>query len=46
MIEPEVLGFDAFLDVLNDPEFDGPELFEFEEYFEVHMNDLDEWMLP
>ncbi|MGW2539821.1 hypothetical protein ACWC5I_02885 [Kitasatospora sp. NPDC001574] len=46
MIEPEALGFEAFLDLLEDPEFDAPELFEFEEFFEVDMSDLEEWMLP
>ncbi|WP_327068704.1 hypothetical protein [Kitasatospora sp. NBC_01302] len=46
MIEPEVLGFEAFLDLLEDPEFDGPALFEWEEFFEVDMRDLEEWMLP
>ncbi|MEU9044082.1 hypothetical protein AB0D63_20745 [Kitasatospora sp. NPDC048343] len=46
MIEPEVLGFEAFLDLLNDPEFDAQELSEFEEFFEVDMRGLEEWMLP
>ncbi|MFE3578112.1 hypothetical protein [Streptomyces vinaceus] len=44
--EPEVLGFEAFLDLLNDTEFDAQELFEFEEFFEVDMRDLEKWMLP
>ncbi|MFF9644709.1 hypothetical protein [Kitasatospora aureofaciens] len=46
MTEPDVLAIDAFLDVLNDTEFDGPELYELEEYFEVSMPGLEEWMLP
>ncbi|MFE7480042.1 hypothetical protein [Streptomyces sp. NPDC057552] len=45
MIEPEVLGFEAFLDCLNDPAFDARLIFETEEFFKVPLADLD-WMLP
>lgn len=44
MIEPEVLAFEAFLDLLNDPEFDAHLLVETEEMYEIPMHDLD-WML-
>lgn len=40
----EACGFDAFLDCLNDPEFDGQLLVEIEEFYDVPMADLD-WML-
>ncbi|MFF3692053.1 MULTISPECIES: hypothetical protein [Streptomyces] len=42
----EVCGFEAFLDCLNDPDFDGQLLMELEEFFEIPVHDLDEWMLP
>lgn len=45
MIEPEALAFEAFLDLLNDAEFDAQLLLEMEEFYEINMRDLD-WMLP
>ncbi|MFJ9158666.1 hypothetical protein ACIRPS_17905 [Streptomyces griseoviridis] len=44
MSDHDVLGFEAFLDLLNDPEFDAQLLLATEEFFEVDMRDLD-WML-
>ncbi|AWN07406.1 hypothetical protein SEA_MANEEKUL_37 [Streptomyces phage Maneekul] len=44
--QEEVLGFEAFLDLLGDPEFDAHLLFAWEEFFGVDMSDLEEWMLP
>ncbi|MEV5136228.1 hypothetical protein AB0K71_15840 [Streptomyces syringium] len=41
-----VCGFEAFLDCLKDHEFDGQLLMEIEEFYEIPMQDLDEWMLP
>lgn len=42
----EVLAFEAFLDLLNDPEFDAHFLFEWEKCLGVNFSDLEEWMLP
>ncbi|MEU3045829.1 hypothetical protein ABZ705_04710 [Streptomyces sp. NPDC006984] len=42
----EVCAEEAFLDCLNDLDFDGQLLMELEEFFEVFTADLDEWMLP
>jgi hypothetical protein len=41
----EVLGFEAFLDYLNDPEADPALIFQVEEAYAVDMSDL-KWMLP
>jgi len=41
----DVLAVDAFLDALNEAEFDARLLFAVEELFGIDMNDL-EWMLP
>ncbi|MFF3006373.1 hypothetical protein ACFVTF_26630 [Kitasatospora sp. NPDC057940] len=41
----DVLAVDAFLDALDDPEFDARLLLAVEELFGVDMADL-EWMLP
>ncbi|MFD7738079.1 hypothetical protein [Kitasatospora sp. NPDC059800] len=41
----DVLAIDAFLDLLDDPEFDAQLLFAIEEHFGVDMTDL-EWMIP
>lgn len=38
-------AFEAFLDCLNDPEFDGPLMMAVEELYQVPIADLD-WMLP
>ncbi|AKY03721.1 hypothetical protein AVT26_gp39 [Streptomyces phage Lannister] len=46
MPQEEVLGFEAFLDLLGDPDFDAMLLFEWEEFFGVDFSDLEEWMLP
>ncbi|WP_218839766.1 hypothetical protein [Streptomyces sp. WZ.A104] len=42
----EVFGFEAFLDCLNDAEFDAQLLMDLEEFFEIFTADLDGWMLP
>ncbi|MDX3525053.1 hypothetical protein P1P75_00935 [Streptomyces sp. ID05-39B] len=42
----EVMAFEAFLDLLNDPEFDAHFLFAWEERLGVDFSDLEEWMLP
>ncbi|MFF8845479.1 hypothetical protein ACF08N_22595 [Streptomyces sp. NPDC015127] len=46
MPQEEVLGFEAFLDLLNDLDFDAHFLFAWEEFFGVDFADLEEWMLP
>ncbi|QYW07884.1 hypothetical protein SEA_REDBEAR_38 [Streptomyces phage RedBear] len=46
MPQEEVLGFEAFLDLLNDTDFDAHHLFAWEEFYGVDFSDLEEWMLP
>ncbi|MGC4928097.1 hypothetical protein [Streptomyces sp. DT117] len=47
MIDPDdVLAVDAFLDCLEDPDFDAHLLMDLEELYGVPMWDLDRWMLP